>query len=158
MKTPCRPSRRWTFVPQLLLDELTPVLALLSRFARAPRRRRLERRQQRQKPLVVEGLNPLGLDNADVLSGADVASRRLWIDPHRSRDGLHAASAQPLSDGLFDLEHRDLSKRHRSSLAVGRLERGKTGSRGLVNFLQTTAPHRGGILLKKSSLKRGECF
>ncbi len=140
-------------LPQFLLNEIAVLFAPFASLARSPRSRRLERRQQRQESFVVEGVDPLALDEADVFGGADVAPCRLRVDPHRPRDGLHAASAQPLSDDLSDLDHRDLSKRHRSSSAVGRLGRGQLGHASWRNFCRP----EGGILVKSPPPERGEC-
>src|SRR5690606_16543013 len=74
-----------------------------------------------QKPLVVQPSHTIALRKPHALRSTHVPSDGFRIRTHRARYRLHPVAAQPLANNFFDFKHRDLSKCHRSSSAVGRL-------------------------------------
>src|SRR5690606_7423028 len=108
-------------------------------------RRSLQCFEDSQKSLVVEPSHTIALPKPHALGSTHVPPNCFRIRTRRARYRLHPVAAQPLANNFSDFKHRDLSKCHRSSSAVGRLRTRASGSR------------EGGNPSEKQASQTGEC-
>ena len=97
-----------------LLGEERPPRAAVAVGAVRP-----DRLDQPAHQLVGELPLTAGAVDAEPDRGGDVAPRRLAVDADRPGDGALALPAQPPSERLSNLDHRDLPERHGASSASG---------------------------------------